>query len=527
MLNRKYLALILTLIIILTSCNLPNEPWVLVEITNYEDGQSVLLNEEVRIIAEARSSQGIDRVEFFINDELAFVNETPFGAPRDHIADQPWIPTVEGQVMVSVIAYDRMDNPSEPHMLTLQVVVSADELETEPTQTPTVPPEELALTQTAQAGCTNSASFIEHVTIPINTFVSANANFTKIWRVNNNGTCDWVGYQLVHTNGNLMGASSPRALPMIEAGANADLLIDMVAPSTPGTHSAGWRIQAGDGTLFGPELTVSINVPESPTDTPVPTPTFTSTPTMTPPPTATATSLPISVQQYSEQFTLPPNTSESNMVTCPSGSVPVSGGFSHEPEIRVWRSVLNSNGWRVSATNTHTAARSITITATCLFNTGGSSASVPVDQNAQPNDFTQFTVACPSGSIVTGGGWDLYANNNLKVYHSSKSGNAWRLTINNPSGDLLPVSAYAICLSGVPGSTAQRENIENNVPANGSANAEQLCPSSSFVTGGGFSMDRELNLYNTTKQGNGWINHVTNPTGVDKRLDTFAICYTP
>ena len=40
-------------------------------------------------------------------------------------------------------------------------------------------------------------------------------------------------------------------------------------------------------------------------------------------------------------------------------------------------------------------------------------------------------------------------------------------------------------------------------------------------------MDRELNLYNTTKQGNGWINHVTNPTGVDKRLDTFAICYTP
>ncbi len=73
----------------------------------------------------------------------------------------------------------------------------------------------------------------------------------------------------------------------------------------------------------------------------------------------------------------------------------------------------------------------------------------------------------------------------------------------------------------------QRENRENIVPPNSTASVQQLCTSGSVVTGGGFSMDRELNLFNTTKENNGWINHVANPTGEEKRLDTFAICYTP
>jgi hypothetical protein len=527
----KTLTLLMMTVIILTSCHFPGQPWVLVEITSHEDGQSIFQYEEVRIVTQARSSQGIDKVELYINGELEHVDEPPMGFPLEFNADQPWMPVSEEQVILSVIAIDRRGNASEPFSITLQVVPTIDDIDTEPTPTPTVSPEELALTQTAQASCTNSATFVEHVTIPMNASVTANSNFTKIWRVNNNGTCDWAGYQVVHTSGDIMDANSPKALPVVDAGANADIVVDMIAPGIPGTYSAIWRIQAGDGNLFGPELMITINVPDLPTNTPEPTATFTATPTITPSPTSTLTptptSLPLSVQQYSEQISIPPNATESRTVNCPSDSVVVSGGFSHQLGVRVWHSMKNGNGWRIFATNTQPSARSLTITATCLINSGGTSDQTFTQQNAEPNDFTQLTTTCPSGSIVTGGGWVIGSNTTIQVYHSSRSGNGWQIYINNPTSNTPLINVYAVCLSGVPGSTFQEVNSENNIPPNDTGNAEKLCPSGSFVTGGGFVMDIDLTLYNTSKSQNGWINFVRNPTGEEKRLDTFAICYSP
>ncbi len=533
----KPLTLVMLTIIILTSCHFPGQPWVLVEITSHEDGQSIVQYEEVRIVTGARSSQGIDKVELYINGELEHIDEPPMGFPREFTSDQPWMPVAEGRVIVSVIAIDRRGNASEPFSITLQVVATPDEIDTEPTPTPTVSPEDLALTQTAQASCTNSATFIEHVTIPINSSVRANSNFTKIWRVNNNGTCDWAGYQVVHTSGNIMGANSPKALPVVNAGANADIVVDMVAPDTPGSHSAIWRIQAGDGTLFGPELIVSINVPELPTDTPEPTatftstPTFTVTPTLTPSPTSTRTPPPtlppLSVQQISEQITIPANNTDNRTVNCPSGSVVVSGGFSHPTEVRVWQSMKHGNGWRVFATNNHSSARTITITATCLLNSGGTSEQTITKQNANPNGFTNLTTTCPAGSIVTGGGWMIGNNSAIQIYQSSRSGNGWQIETNNPTSNTPEINVYAICLSRVPGSTTQEVSSENMIPPNETADAEKLCPSGTFVTGGGFMMDIGLNLYNTSVFQNGWFNSVRNPTGEEKRLDTFAICYSP
>ena len=527
MINRKNLSLLLIMVIIISGCHFPGEPWVLVEITSHEDEQSILLNEETFIIAQARSSQGIEKVELYINGELEYVDQPPLGTPREHIAELPIFPLIEEPIIISVLAVDRVGTVSDPFSITLQVTPSMDDIDTETTPTPTVSPEEMAQTQTAQAGCVNSASFVEHVTIPINTSVSANTNFTKIWRVNNDGTCDWTGYQVVHSSGDLMNATSPKALPVVNAGSNADIIIDMAAPATPGTYNTVWRIQAGDGTLFGPELTVAINVLELPTDTPVPTATPTQTPSPTATQTPTATSIPISVNQLSDEISIPPNSSESKTVTCPQGSVVVSGGFSHQAGVRVWQSLMDGNGWRISATNTHTAARSLTVTATCLANTNGTSTSISEQRSATPNDFTQLTATCPSGAIVTGGGWAIGSNTDLTVYHSSISGNGWRININNPQSSAPMVNIYAICLSGVSGSTSQKEKTENTVPPNSTANAKMNCPSGSFVTAGGFSMDWDLMIYNTTKEGNGWINYVSNPTGAEKRLDTYAICYQP
>jgi hypothetical protein len=533
----KILTLLMLGTIILAGCHFPNTPWVLAEIVNLVDGGAVVQYEEVRILTQARSSQGIDKVELYINGELEHVDQPPLGKPLEYIAEQPWIPVSEGKAVISVIAIDRQGNASDPFSITLQVVPSTQDIGTEPTSTPTVSAEELAGTQTAQASCTNSAIFISHVTIPINAFVSANANFTKIWRVNNNGTCDWSGYQVVHTSGDLMGANSPKALPLVKAGANADIVVDMVAPAISGTHSAIWRIQATDGTRFGPELPITINVPELPTDISTPTATFTVTPTITSSPkptstptptrTATPTSLPINVQQYSEQINIPPNTTANTSVTCPTGSVVVSGGFSHQLGIRVWHSMKDGNGWRIFADNAQGSAKTLIVTATCLFNSDGSSDQVLKQENINANDTTQLTTTCPSGSVVTGGGWILGNNSDVRIRQSSKAGNGWQITVDNTSSETPLVNVYAICLSGVSGGTSQTQSTDNIVPANDTADAEQLCPTGSFVTGGGFALNSDLTLYNTSKAQNGWVNYVSNAANTDGSFDTFAICYNP
>jgi len=528
---RKFWLLAIIILVTLAGCHFPDQPWVLIEITNLENGQHVLFNEGVLIYAKARSSQGISRVELYINGELTATQLPARGNPRDLIAELPFAPLTGGSVIVSVLAVDRKGTVSDPFSITLNVVSSIEDIEITSTPTPTPSAEEFAQTQTAQAICTNSASFVTHVTIPESTQISTNVNFTKIWRVNNNGSCDWIGYQLVHSGGDHMGAVFPKALPVVKAGSNADLVIEMTAPSQPGTHTSIWRIQAGDGTLFGPELITTINVIELPTHTPVPThtqtPTLSPTPTTFPTQTYTPTLPPISVQQISAQISIPPNSTESKTITCPTGSIVVSGGFSHQFDIQVWQSKKDGNGWSITATNFDSSAKELTISATCLLNSKGTSSTVSEEKLALPNDKTIITASCPSGSLVTGGGWSVENNAPVKIFISAKSGNDWQISVHNPTDISPKVTAFAICLTGASGSTSQYDKKENKVPANSTASAQMNCPAGSYVTGGGFIIDQELTLFQTTQEDNGWINFVSNPTDEDKRLDTFTICYQP
>jgi hypothetical protein len=128
---------------------------------------------------------------------------------------------------------------------------------------------------------------------------------------------------------------------------------------------------------------------------------------------------------------------------------------------------------------------------------------------------------------VTGGGWVLGNNTDVRILQSSKAGNGWQITVDNASSETPLVNVYAVCLSGVSGGTAQAQSTDNKVPANGTANAEQLCPTGSFVTGGGFALNSDLTLYNTSKSQNGWVNFVANAANAERSFDTFAICYSP
>ncbi|CAG1014368.1 hypothetical protein ANAEL_04962 [Anaerolineales bacterium] len=149
--------------------------------------------------------------------------------------------------------------------------------------TATVNPASLAF------GCNNLA-FVRDVTIPSGTIMTPGQVFTKTWKVENTGTCDWAfNYVLVFTSGNKLEGETSRIQKKVAVGSWSELSVSMAAPEEAGTYTSSWRFSDGKN-LFGATLSVNIVV-KKPTATPVP-PTATFTPTTGPTATYTPTSTP-------------------------------------------------------------------------------------------------------------------------------------------------------------------------------------------------------------------------------------------
>ena len=120
------------------------------------------------------------------------------------------------------------------------------------------------------SGC-NDLGFIQDVNIPAGTVVRPGQEFTKTWKVVNNGTCDWVFlYRLVFTGGERMGGNPSGLGKIIIPGKWTQLSIGFTAPRSAGTYTGYWRMGTQSGVAFGSTLMVSIVV-GTPTNTPQPT----------------------------------------------------------------------------------------------------------------------------------------------------------------------------------------------------------------------------------------------------------------
>ena len=108
----------------------------------------------------------------------------------------------------------------------------------------------------------DSATFLSDVTLPDGTVVSPGQTLHKVWRVRNSGSSTWgSGYQLVFVGGDQMGAPPAVGVPgTVGPDATVDLAVDMTAPSTPGTYTGRWRMRNAQGTYFGDELWIMIEV---------------------------------------------------------------------------------------------------------------------------------------------------------------------------------------------------------------------------------------------------------------------------
>jgi hypothetical protein len=97
-------------------------------------------------------------------------------------------------------------------------------------------------------GCTDSASFVEDVTVPDNTNFKHGDVIHKVWRVKNSGTCSWNSqYTLVFASGDQMDAPDSTPLSATQPGATLDIAIDMVAPAEDGTYRGDFEIHNPSG----------------------------------------------------------------------------------------------------------------------------------------------------------------------------------------------------------------------------------------------------------------------------------------
>ena len=149
--------------------------------------------------------------------------------------------------------------PSPDHLATVQAVMTQTASAVTPiAPTPTsipatatsVPPTNTPV-PTAVTYC-DWAMFIKDVTIPDGTQLSPGEVFTKVWRLQNRGTCTWTpDYDVVFYSGAQMSGAAMQIPGYVAPGQTVDVAVTLTAPSTPGRYTGYWILRNSSGALFG------------------------------------------------------------------------------------------------------------------------------------------------------------------------------------------------------------------------------------------------------------------------------------
>jgi len=94
---------------------------------------------------------------------------------------------------------------------------------------------------------------VEDVTVPDASIFTPGSQFTKVWRLKNNGTCTWTTkYRLVFVNGDILSGVNNTPLPVdVKPGQTVDIVMNFTAPLFEGSYRSNWQIKNEKGQLFG------------------------------------------------------------------------------------------------------------------------------------------------------------------------------------------------------------------------------------------------------------------------------------
>ncbi|HEY6072825.1 MAG TPA: NBR1-Ig-like domain-containing protein, partial [Anaerolineales bacterium] len=124
----------------------------------------------------------------------------------------------------------------------------------------------------APAACQSALTLLADVTIPPGTRFVQPHDFTKIWRVQNSGTCTWTptAYSLRSVGVDNLAGPVQMTLPgAIQPGAIVDLAVNLTAPNTPGAYGGVWQVidpagqpvSAPDGTPSSMPVSIEVLQP--------------------------------------------------------------------------------------------------------------------------------------------------------------------------------------------------------------------------------------------------------------------------
>jgi hypothetical protein len=358
------------------------------------------------------------------------------------------------------------------------------------------------------------ANFIGDLTAPDGWKVGPRTAFTKTWRLGNIGRCPWTqDFQLVWDSGEQMHApyKQPLTLKTVAPGEGVDVSVDLISPDAEGVYQGFFKIQAPDGTTFGIGTKASaafwVKIQVVRMDT---------LPGITPP-TIIVT----------QQVTVADKGFESLSAACPKGTIVTGGGFSvSDPVLRVFKSIMNNNGWMAEAANDSGQAQTLTVTAVCL--SLASAATQQVSANFAKGDNDPAAFSCPVGTVVTGGGFSHRITYSYRgsffIATNSRAGNGWRFGVRIPGQQTAGFTIFAVCLSG--GSAAPDDvSASTSVAPNEEGFVEAACPAGEVLTGGGWSASNGMIIREATVFGKTWRVAARN-AGSDQaeKLESLPVC---
>ena len=179
-----------------------------------------------------------------------------------------------------------------------------------PTFTPITPTtQSISISYSTANGCYDAA-YVSDVTIPDGTVLAPGEAFTKTWKFQNTGGCDWSeDFWITFSSGEDMDGDDTEIDEAVAAGDSVSVSVSLVAPDDEGTYTGYWKLATEDGTVFGETVYVLIVVSE---DAATSTPTATATTATTETATATATTIPTSTPTYTPVPTSTTDTSYPN-----------------------------------------------------------------------------------------------------------------------------------------------------------------------------------------------------------------------
>jgi hypothetical protein len=114
---------------------------------------------------------------------------------------------------------------------------------------------------TPSSSCVSNLRFVEDVSYPDGSVVRPGEKIEKIWRVENNGTCNWDSrFSMRLVEGDQLGAPAELALYPARPETQADLRVIFIAPLESRYYKSTWQAVGPDNFPFGDPFYIDIFV---------------------------------------------------------------------------------------------------------------------------------------------------------------------------------------------------------------------------------------------------------------------------